>query len=125
MGARARLVRAIVVHGAADRTVNAVNGDQLVQQWLTMNHLAAPHDVPAPPNGPAEVVRGKAAGGYGYTVARWRTRGGRPLQEYVRVDGLDHAWSGGSRGAAFSDPRGPDASELIWAFLGSVATTAR
>jgi poly(3-hydroxybutyrate) depolymerase len=32
------------------------------------------------------------------------------------VQGLGHAWSGGAAGHKFSDPKGPDASRLIWAF---------
>jgi len=30
---------------------------------------------------------------------------------------LGHAWSGGKAGEPFSDPAGPDASRLIWAFV--------
>jgi poly(3-hydroxybutyrate) depolymerase len=32
------------------------------------------------------------------------------------VQGLGHAWSGGAAGQPYSDPRGPDASRMIWAF---------
>jgi poly(3-hydroxybutyrate) depolymerase len=32
------------------------------------------------------------------------------------VEGLGHAWSGGAPGRAYSDPRGPDASRLVWTF---------
>ena len=35
----------------------------------------------------------------------------------VLVDGLAHAWSGGAARQPFSDPRGPDASRLLWAFV--------
>ena len=32
------------------------------------------------------------------------------------VNGLGHAWSGGAARHAYSDPKGPDASRMIWAF---------
>src|SRR4051812_7560606 len=43
-------------------------------------------------------------------------RGGRAFVSLVEVEGLGHAWSGGAAGQPFSDPRGPDASRLAWAF---------
>jgi poly(hydroxyalkanoate) depolymerase family esterase len=33
------------------------------------------------------------------------------------VPGLGHAWSGGAPGLPYSDPRGPDATGLMWAFF--------
>jgi poly(3-hydroxybutyrate) depolymerase len=35
----------------------------------------------------------------------------------VLIDPLAHAWSGGAAGQPFSDPRGPDASRLLWSFV--------
>ncbi len=32
------------------------------------------------------------------------------------INGLGHAWSGGSASYAYSDPKGPDASRMVWAF---------
>jgi poly(3-hydroxybutyrate) depolymerase len=33
------------------------------------------------------------------------------------VTGMGHAWSGGAKSLPFSDPTGPDAAALIWAFV--------
>jgi len=41
---------------------------------------------------------------------------GRTRVSLVEIAGLGHAWSGGAAGQAFSDPLGPDASRLTWAF---------
>ena len=43
-------------------------------------------------------------------------RAGRTFVVLCQVAGLGHAWSGGAARLAFSDPAGPDASRLIWAF---------
>jgi hypothetical protein len=41
MNGHARLVPTIVFHGTADRVVNPINGDQVVQQWMETNRLAS------------------------------------------------------------------------------------
>jgi poly(3-hydroxybutyrate) depolymerase len=48
---------------------------------------------------------------------RWYSTRGRKVLEYWLVDGLGHAWSGGRKGGSFSDPDGPRATTLMWAFL--------
>jgi poly(3-hydroxybutyrate) depolymerase len=42
--------------------------------------------------------------------------GGRTVATLCLVEGLGHAWSGGAASQRFSDPRGPDASRMIWSF---------
>ena len=39
------------------------------------------------------------------------------MLEYYSVTGLAHAWSGGSTAGTFTDPDGPDATALMWAFF--------
>jgi poly(3-hydroxybutyrate) depolymerase len=39
------------------------------------------------------------------------------MHELLKVDGLGHAWSGGAPGGSYTDPRGPDATEVIWRFF--------
>ena len=52
-----------------------------------------------------------------YTVSRWNDGRGSLVQEYWRVTGLEHAWSGGSAAGSYSDPRGPDATSAMWALF--------
>jgi poly(3-hydroxybutyrate) depolymerase len=50
-------------------------------------------------------------------VLRWYTTRGRKVLEYWVVEGLGHAWSGGREKGSFSDPDGPRATTLMWAFF--------
>jgi poly(3-hydroxybutyrate) depolymerase len=44
-------------------------------------------------------------------------RAGTTLATLCEVDGLGHAWSGGASAQGFSDPTGPDAGRMAWAFV--------
>ncbi|MCW3047897.1 MAG: esterase, depolymerase family [Solirubrobacterales bacterium] len=112
----ARPVPAVVIHGDADRTVSPVNGDQVVEQWLTFNRLAAPDEFDGELRQPTTTSRDDADG-RACTRRRWTDRDGAVLQESVKVEGLGHAWSGGAPGGSYTDPSGPVASELIWDFF--------
>lgn len=101
----------IVIHGTSDAIVSRVNGERMVEQWLGANGLDGE------PQHPAEIVRERVIGGHAYTRSRWSDGSGRPLVEYLEVEGLGHAWSGGAAGAAWTDARGPDASAAIWRFF--------
>jgi poly(hydroxyalkanoate) depolymerase family esterase len=117
MGGFARPVPVTVIHGTADEVVAPVNGDLSVRQWMATNRLAAGGAYAPHFDHPASRVAGRVDGGHAYTRARWTDREGRLLQEYVKVDGLGHAWSGGARGGSYTDPRGPSASDAIWRFF--------
>ena len=47
----------------------------------------------------------------------WQDIHGRDVVTYYKVDGMDHAWSGGTPGSIFTDPSGPDASTIIYEFF--------
>ena len=117
MGERRRPMPTIVIHGSSDSIVSSVNGRRLVEQWLGANTLAAEQPLDGELSRPAQAVREQVTGGHAYTRSRWSDARGRPAVEYLEVAGLGHAWSGGAAGAAWSDARGPDASEAIWRFF--------
>lgn len=101
-------VRSIVLHGTADATVHPGNSQQIVQRLLDQ--------------GPRQTIqteeRGQARGrGYCRTVTIDST--GAALVEHWEVEGLGHAWSGGSACGSYTDAQGPDASaEMVRFFLG-------
>jgi poly(hydroxyalkanoate) depolymerase family esterase len=104
---RAPAARAIVLHGTADSTVHPRNGHEIVAQALEA--------------GPVQTVqtedRGQAAG-RSYTRRVTVDEAGIALIEHWEIDGLGHAWSGGSPDGSYTDSQGPDASaEIIRFFL--------
>lgn len=118
MGARARAVPCLVIHGSADRIVAPVNAERLLAQGIAANRLASPEtcgDLDAAR--PSATSRGQVDGGHAYLRARWADGRGALTHELLAVEGLGHAWSGGAPEAAWSDPRGPSATEAIWRFF--------
>ena len=103
----ARHFPAIVFQGKADKSVNFVNGDQVVAQ---LSALYQPKPLVQLSEKTGE------AGGYHYLTRMYGN--GRPLVEEWIVEELGHAWSGGSKDGTYTDSSGPDAScEMIRFFL--------
>ncbi|MEY2534695.1 MAG: hypothetical protein QOF29_2605 [bacterium] len=123
MGAAARPVAAIVIHGTGDHVVSAVNGEQVVRQWMATNRLAAGGAYAPDVAEPAETTRHRSAGGRDWTRRQWTDAGGALVQEHIVVEGMGHAWSGGAAGGSYTDPRGPSASDAIWEFFARVGTS--
>ena len=120
MGNAARVVPAIVFQGTNDTVVRPVNSDQVVQQWMQTDHLAAnntndPYN--ATFNSPTTTTNGQVDGGHSYTTYTWTDSNGAEVEEYWKVDGMGHAWSGGSIGGSFTDPLGPNASLALYNFF--------
>lgn len=117
MGEHARPVPSLVIHGSADCTVCPANTIQVLRQSMAANHLAAPetcdHDIARP----ATSHRSQIEGGHPYTQTRWTDAHGALMHELIEVEGLEHAWSGGTPGGSHTDPRGPSATEAIWTFF--------
>ena len=94
----------LVIHGSADAVVASGNGAEAARLWAA--HASAT------PGAARTVQRGAR---YAAVVTDYRARG-RLVATLCAVQGLGHAWSGGSAGQPWSDPRGPDASRRVWAF---------
>ena len=95
----------LVIQGSADALVRPGNGRAAAQAWADAAGAQA--------TAPRTVQRGKR---YPVTVTDFKLKA-RVVASLCEVAGLGHAWSGGASSQAFSDPNGPDASRMIWAFV--------
>jgi poly(hydroxyalkanoate) depolymerase family esterase len=96
-----RVMPVIAIHGAADAVVTPVNGRQLAAQFAV---AAGAKDA---------LVDERTEGGRKVEVRRY----GQQHELWV-IDGLGHAWSGGSPEGTYTDPQGPDATrEMLRFFL--------
>lgn len=100
-----RLPALLVIHGAADHMVAPGNGVEAAMRWGER--------VGAKASKPRRVQRGAR---YAATITDYR-KSGRVVATLCEVERLGHAWSGGAAGHPYSDPKGPDASRMIWSFI--------
>jgi poly(hydroxyalkanoate) depolymerase family esterase len=109
-GAPLRPLPTIVFHGAADATVNAANGQRIVDEAGAAG---------------AELRDSGTMGGRRYIRDTVLAPNGQPILEHWRIDGLGHAWSGGDATGSYADPAGPDASaEMVRFFLDATGTVS-
>ncbi|MCK9215159.1 alpha/beta hydrolase family esterase [Rhodoferax sp.] len=94
----------LVIQGSADPLVAPANGLTVAQLWATREG--------AKPTRQRTVQRGAR---HPSTLTDYKTKG-RLVATLCVIQGLGHAWSGGAASQAYSDPKGPDASRMIWAF---------
>jgi poly(hydroxyalkanoate) depolymerase family esterase len=105
-------VPAIVIQGSKDEVVDVVNAGQVVEQFVAM----AKHDDKAEFTATSQKVI--PSDGYHYEIED-HVRGGQVLVRKIVVEDMGHAWSGGNPKHLFNDPKGPDASRMIWEFVSS------
>ncbi|MDP5275627.1 extracellular catalytic domain type 1 short-chain-length polyhydroxyalkanoate depolymerase [Chengkuizengella axinellae] len=119
MGSAAQTVKVMVFHGTSDTSVYPINADQIISQWATTNDLAHNGQKDGWIDDTAdETINGQVPGGRSYTVTKYHNLDGVSLMEKYIVDGMAHAWSGGSpNGSANVDPDGPDSSRIMWEFF--------
>lgn len=111
MGSRARVVPVIAIHGANDPSVSVLNLKAIARQWVVANALAAREKAPEPVDlHPAD---------HRLSAQRYVLSNGMVLAETWRVDGLAHAWSGGSAAGTYTDPNAPDATTMMLEFFRS------
>jgi len=99
-------VRTIILHGTADSTVHPINGEQIAQRALAL----------APRQTLQTEDRGET-GGLAYVRKATLDADGAPFVEEWKIEGLGHAWSGGSAKGSYTDERGPDASRAVVRFF--------
>ncbi|WGF90264.1 PHB depolymerase family esterase [Marinivivus vitaminiproducens] len=97
------VVRTIVFHGSADRTVHPVNAQRIVEAAGLSGDPMREH--------------GRSPGGRAYERTITMDAGGHSLVESWLIEGAGHAWSGGRAGGSYTDPSGPDASTAMVRFF--------
>ncbi|HJV46418.1 MAG TPA: PHB depolymerase family esterase [Bacillota bacterium] len=115
MGKYKRKMPVIVFHGTSDTTVHPINAQQLITQWSQTNFLVDGKTGKveiAPAMVKTDIVNEKS-----YLQNVYNDPSGSPLIELWLVNGMSHAWSGGSADGTYTDTQGPVASSIIWNFF--------
>lgn len=102
---RAALPPLLVLHGDADGVVSVRNATATAMLWAQA--------LGARQGALRTQQRGQR---HAMRVTEFKARG-RTVVALREVAGLAHAWSGGAAQLPYSDPAGPDASALVWAFV--------
>jgi poly(hydroxyalkanoate) depolymerase family esterase len=110
----------IIFQGTADGTVRASNAERIAGQWLESQPAGTVGKGRQTRKDPPRTSSGRAP--RPHRVTRW-SAGRRPQLELWVVEGLGHAWSGGSSEGSYSDVRGPRASTQMWRFFVRHAAT--
>jgi poly(3-hydroxybutyrate) depolymerase len=98
-----RRSRAMFWTGLNDRRVAPQNARRLAGQFARLFALEPQ------PNEEETLADGRRA--------RWHDRTGRARIELREIEGVGHAWSGGSLRGSYTAPAGPSFSEAIFAFF--------
>jgi poly(hydroxyalkanoate) depolymerase family esterase len=113
----------LVVHGDADDRVHPKNADQLFDLWASLNQAETTDPLPRKRHEIIATTKRRAYRVTSITAPESapdrhdaQNTQGFKLAESVRVEGLQHAWSGGNAALPFNDALGPDVSKLIVAF---------
>ncbi|WP_231687997.1 extracellular catalytic domain type 1 short-chain-length polyhydroxyalkanoate depolymerase [Bacillus sp. FJAT-18017] len=118
MGTYKRVVPTVVFHGTSDYTVKEINGHQVASQWAQTNDLASDGiDNNNIDDTADETIQGQVSGGRKFTRYIYKDENSKSIVEKYIVDGMGHAWSGGDVAGSYTDPNGPNASEIMWQFF--------
>ncbi len=117
MGAQARRVPLFVANGTSDTIVAPAANDAVVAQWIgaadQLDDGSANHSIPAAPD---EVVD-QSENGLDYERSLYADPLGFAVAERWVVDGLGHAWCGGSSEESYSTDLGPSLSRETYRFF--------
>lgn len=121
-----RIVPTIIIHGDGDATVGPHHAEALVRETAQRNDFIddgdgdndsfdAEPDASFEDRGPCTLEDNASC--HAHRVEHFEDHDGKVMLERVLIDELEHAWSGGAAGHRYSDPAGPDAAALFWAFF--------
>ena len=107
MSSYKKVIPMIVFQGSSDYTVNQKNGAACAMSWvLAMNQIGA--SINTTPT---------KTSGSNYTVESYvDSSTGKTVVQYYLVNGMGHAWSGGS-GTSYAYSSGPKATQIMYDFF--------
>jgi poly(hydroxyalkanoate) depolymerase family esterase len=111
-GPGAKMSKLLVVQGTADVVVNPKNSGRIVNQFTLVNDLLDDGQANGSQN--LNVISSEAGqiiGGHPFKVVTYGGNGHVQIRQ-VLVDGMPHAYSGGTLGIPFNDPTGPSTSKM-------------
>ena len=116
-----RTLPLIVFQGMKDMTVHPKNAQQIIIQWAQMHFLleGGQGNINLTPD---DIIMDQMKNGSGYRQHKYHDKNGNPFMELWLVNDMGHGWSGGDQNGIFTDPSGPDATSIIWAFLQKTAS---
>ncbi len=117
MGSYARVVPTVVFQGTADPVVAPINGDLVVEQWMQTDHLASHERYDASFANPSHIITASPPASHPSIERSWNDSAGHEVQEYWVAVGASHVWTGGSPGGTFTDPLGPNLSQILYSFF--------
>ncbi|WDW09453.1 PHB depolymerase family esterase [Priestia aryabhattai] len=118
MGEHKRVVPVILFHGTADYTVAPINAHQILSQWAQTNDRASDGlDNNNIDDTADQTLPGTVSGGRSYTQYIYKDTAGKTVMEKYMIEGMGHAWSGGSTSGSYTDSKGPNATKLSWNFF--------
>ncbi|MHC5549354.1 CE1 family esterase, partial [Bacillus subtilis] len=120
MGDHKRVVPVILFHGTADYTVAPINAHQILSQCAQTNDRASDGlDNNNIDDMADQTATGTVSGGRSYTQYIYKDTAEKTVMEKYMIEGMGHAWSGGSTSGSYTDPKGPNATKLSWNFFKS------
>lgn len=119
MGSHARVVPVFTIGSSGDLAFPAACEKKALQQGLRTDNLVISGSQTGPISlTPAAVRAGMVRHGRGYTVSTFRDPSGCLIGEQTTIDGMPHAWPGGSSHmGGYSDPTAPDGATIAWNFF--------
>lgn len=115
---RKRRIPLIVFQGSLDVAVAPANAAQIITQWAQMNdYLDDDADNNTVDDKAESTTHGAVPSGHSYEKSVYKDKSGRVLLEKWMVEGMRHAWPGGSSAGTYTDTKGPNASVEMWRFF--------
>lgn len=116
-GPNARPIAIFAIYGRQDEFVNTVNTENVLKQFAKMNdYLDNKRDDDSQNLNLITSREDQVTDGYKYLMEFFGGNGNILMQK-VSVYEMKHAWSGAYQSGQFADPKGPNASEMLWLFL--------